>query len=195
MMSARQSAGAALMVLLLLAGAAAVACARWTAPIAEADAALAARQWDRAMDGYARAEARFDRIPALRQLLSRDYNRAVGAQLWIKYRLQRYDEVIELAQRAPDGAYPHFWSGLAFLAKGRAAARPELQLGWLARAEEQLRRAVESDPEDWDTKYDFELVTRLTTALRKQPKVPPNDLMQLLRPQPTTGPKVGRRIG
>src|SRR4029077_6749592 len=96
----------------------------------------------------------------------------------IDYRMQRFDEVIDRAQHAPDGAEPHFWSGLAFYAKSRGDGKPDEQFGWLARAPEELRRAVEADPADWDAKYDFELVTRLAAALRKQPHVPPNQLMQ-----------------
>src|SRR5439155_279360 len=48
---------------------------------------------------------------------------------------------------------------------------------------------------DWDTKFDFEMVTRLAAELRKQPKTPPNQLMQLLRPQPKPGAKPVRRVG
>ncbi len=192
-MLAWRSLGGALMLLLLVSGAAAVGCARWTQPIAEADEALRGGDWDGALTSYAIAEARFDRLPLARHLLARDYVRAVGAQLWIYYRQQRYDELIEKAQRAPDAADPHFWSGLAFFAKSRGEGKPEAQFGWLTRAEEELRRAVEATPSDWDTKYDFELVTRLAAALRKQPRTPPNQLMQLLRPQPRAGPKPGRR--
>jgi tetratricopeptide (TPR) repeat protein len=195
MMSPRQALGAALVILLLVAGAAAVACARWTRPIAVADEALAAGRWDPALAAYAQAEARLDRLPAARQLLARDYDRAVRARLWIFYHLERYDELIEAAQRAPEAAAPHFYAGLAYLAKGRAERKPDAQLGWLARAEEELRRAVEAAPADWDTKYDYELVTRLAAALRKQPKNPPNQLMQLLRAQPRAGARPGRHIG
>ena len=102
---------------------------------------------------------------------------------------------IDIAPRAPDAAAPHFWSGLAFYAKSRGDGTPDEQFGWLSRAEEELRRAVEAEPADWDAKYDFELVTRLAAALRKSPKVPPNQLMQLLRPQPRPGTKPGRHIG
>jgi tetratricopeptide (TPR) repeat protein len=195
MRAVRQSLAGAFVVLLLALGVAAVAAARWTRPVAEGDAALAARDWPRALDAYARAEARFDRAPAVRQLFARDHARAVGAQLAIAYHLERYDDVIDKAQRAPEAASPHFWSGLAYLAKGRADGKPEGQLGHLTRAEEELRRAVEADPFDWDTKYDYELVTRLAAGLRKQPKIPPNQLMQLLRQPPKIGAKPTRRVG
>ena len=58
-----------------------------------------------------------------------------------------------------------------------------------------FRRAAEATPDDWDTKYDFELVTKLAAELRKQPKTPPNQLMQLLRPQPKPGAKPVKRVG
>ena len=195
MMSARRSLGAAFVLLLLVGGAAAVACGRWTRPIAEGDEALDAGRWDHALASYALAEERLDRAPALRQLMEREYARIVGAQLWINYRLERYDEVIAKAERSPETAAPHFWSGLAYFAKSRGEGKPDAQFGWLTRAEEELRRAVEADPADWDTKYDFELVTRLAAALRKQPRVPPNQLMQLLRPQPRAGARPSRRVG
>ena len=128
-------------------------------------------------------------------VLCYDYTHVMANELWLLHRLQRYDEVVDVAQRAPERAQPHFWSGAAFFEKARAEEKPEPRLGWLTRAEEELRRAVEAEPDDWDTKYDFELVTKLAAELRKQPKTPPNQLMQLLRPQPKPGSKPVRRVG
>jgi len=195
MIPARRSIGAALALLLLIGGGAALAAARWTAPIAEADAALAAGDVEAARAGYAAAQARFDRRPALRAMFARDYARAVAAQLAIDYQAARYDAVIDQAPRAPETAAPHFWAGLAYYAKSRGDGKPEEQFAWLNRAEEELRRAVEAAPADWDAKYDFELVTRLAAALRRQPHVPPNQLMHLLRPQPRPNAKPGRHVG
>jgi tetratricopeptide (TPR) repeat protein len=195
MTAAGKSIGAALMALLLLLGAAALGYARWTAPIAEGDRAVAAEQWDRALAAYGAADARFDSLPATRQLFARDYNRVAANELSLLYRLHRYDEVIQRAERAPEGASPHFWAGLASFAKARAESKPEDLLGWLTRAEEEFHQAVEAAPADWDTKYDFELVTRLVTELRKQPKTPPGQLMQLLRPQTKPATGYTRRVG
>ena len=195
MPTAVKSLGAALLIALLLAGVAAVAYARWTRAIADADQSMADGHWDRALGAYAAAEAGFDRVPAVRQLFDTEYTRVVGNQLWLLYRMEQYDDLIEKAERAPEQAAPHFWSGVAFFAKARGEEKPEAQIGWLTRAEEELRRAVEAEPGDWDTKFDFELVTRLAAELRKQPKTPPNQLMQLLRPQPKIGSKPVRRVG
>jgi tetratricopeptide (TPR) repeat protein len=190
-----RSAGAAATVLALVAGSSALAYARWTRPSADGDAALADGRYEEALASYARAETRFDRLAAAKEFFAADYSHVMANQLWLLYRLQRYDETIDKAQRAPEGALPHFWSGCAFFEKARAEEKSEPRLAWLARAEEELRHAVEAAPDDWDTKFDFEMVMRLAAELRKQPKTPPNQLMQLLRPQPKPGAKPIRRVG
>jgi tetratricopeptide (TPR) repeat protein len=190
-----RSAAAAAMVLMLLAGCSAIAYARWMRPVADGDAALAAGRYEPALASYADAEARFDRFAAAKELFAGDYGHVMANQLWVLHRLQRYDETIDQAQRAPESALPHFWSGCAFFEKARLEQKPDPRLGWLTRAEEEFRRAVEAAPDDWDTKYDFELVTKLAAELRKQPKTPPNQLMQLLRPQPKPGAKPIKRVG
>ena len=194
MTSPARSAAAA-MVLMLIAGIAAIAYARWMHPLADADAALADGRYEQALASYADAEARFDRFATARELFAGDYSHVMANQLWVLYRLRRYDDTVDKAQRAPDRALPHFWSGSAFFEKARAEDKPDPRLGWLTRAEEEFRRAVEAAPDDWDTKYDFELVTKLAAELRKQPKTPPNQLMQLLRPQPKPGAKPVKRVG
>jgi tetratricopeptide (TPR) repeat protein len=186
--------GAALVLVLFLAGASLVAYARWTRPIADADTALADGRLDDAIAGYRTGETRFDQLPAARQLFESEYARAYGNHLWALYRAKRYDDVIDLAERGPADAAPHFFSGCAFFLKGAAEEQPETRLGWFTRAEEEFRKALESAPGDWDTKYDFELTTRLASELRKQPKTPPKQLMQLLRP-PQAGTKQQRRVG
>jgi tetratricopeptide (TPR) repeat protein len=190
-----RSASSAVMVLLFLAGSAAIGYARWMRPAAEGDAALSDGRYEQALARYADAEARFDRFPAARQLFARDYGHVMANQLWVLYQLQRYDDTVDTAQRAPEQALPHFWAGCAFFEKARAESQPNPRLGWLTRAEEEFRRAVEATPGDWDTKYDFELTTKLAAELRKQPKTPPNQLMQLLRPQPKPGAKPVKRVG
>lgn len=195
MATAATTIGATASVVLFAAGLTATAYGRWTRPIADGDAASAAGAWDRALSAYGDAETRFDNLPALRQLAAADYQYAVGRQLWVLYHLDRVDDLIAKAERSPEEALPHFWSGLAFYAKARREVAPGQQLGWLTRSEDEFRRAVEADPGDWDTKYDFELVTRLAGELRKAPKTPPRELLQLLRPQPDAASKPPRRVG
>jgi tetratricopeptide (TPR) repeat protein len=185
----------ALSLVLLVVGAAAVCYARWSRVIDTGDAALARGDREAALAAYADAADRFDAHPLLRQMFARDYARIAWARLAIEYRLQRYDAVLADAEHAPAAAAPHFWAGLALFAKSRSDERPEDQTAALMRAEDELRQAVEAAPADWDAKYDFELVTRLASALRKQPHTPPDELMQLLRPQPRAGTRPPRRVG
>jgi tetratricopeptide (TPR) repeat protein len=190
-----RSAAAAAMVAMLLAGSAAIAYGLWMRPAADGDRALAAGRYEQALASYADAEARFDRLAATKELFAGDYAHVMANRLWILYRLERYDEAVDAAQRAPERALPHFWSGAALFEKARGEEKPDLRLGWLTRAEEEFRRALEATPDDWDTKYDFELVTKLAAELRRQPKTPPNQLMQLLRPQPKPGARPVKRVG
>jgi len=178
---------------MLAAGLAGLAYARWTRDIADADAAVSAGQLEQALAAYNRAEAKFERFPATKQMFAAEYQRVIGSELSILYRLGRLDETIDRADRSPEGIGAHFWSGCAFFQKGIAEERPEPRLGWFSRAEDEFRRAVEAAPSDWDTKYDFELTTRLAAELRKQPKAPPRQLMQLLRPTPSAKPT--KRVG
>ena len=186
--------GSTLVVLLLASGLALIGYARWTAHITSADAALSDGRLDQALAEYKLAEARFDALPAIRQFAADEYSRVVANHLLALYRLKRYDEVIDVAQKAPASAAPSFWSGSAFFQKAIVEEQPDARLGWLGRAEEEFRKAIEATPDDWDTKYDFELTTRLAAELRKQPKTPPKQMMQLLRP-PQPGTKTPRRVG
>jgi tetratricopeptide (TPR) repeat protein len=181
-------------VILLVTGVALVGYARWTGPLVRADAALVDGRFEEAVADYQITEARFDAVPAIKQLLPIEHTRAVGSHLLALYRLKRYDEVIDLAQKAPAAAAPNFFSACAFFQKAIVETAPEARLGWLSRAEEEFRKAIEASPDDWDTKFDYELTTRLASELRKQPNTPPKQMMQLLRP-PTAGAKPPRRTG
>jgi tetratricopeptide (TPR) repeat protein len=196
MTTARRSLSAAIALPLMAIGIAALVYARWTTPMAAGDAAIAAGDWPGALAAYAAAGARFDRFPVLKEAAAGDYGHMAANELFALYQLKRYDEVLARAERAPDGAAPHLWAGLALFARARAeTASSDAQLGWLARAEDELHRAVQNDPADWDAKYNFELVSRLAAELRRLPKTPPSQLMQLLRLQPRSGLKDPRPVG
>ena len=180
------------MLVVLVLGGAAVGYARWSRDINRGDAALAAGDFEGAVASYVSAEARFDALPSTRQLFAADYHHVISNQLYALYHLGRLDETIALAERAPEEASPHFWAGNAFFLKAQGEDETDSALVWLTRAEEELKKAVAAEPSDWDAKYDFELTTRLATALRREPKTPPKQMMQLLRPP--TGAKPVRRV-
>lgn len=193
-MASLRSLAAALVVLALVAGGALLAYSRWTHPIADADRALAAGELDRALERYAAAEARFDRLPQTKQAFRVEYERVLGNALLALYRLERYDEVIERAASMAPGA-ASFWAGCALFQKARTEEDAQARVGLLGRAEEEFRKALQARPADWDAKFNYELSARLADELRKQPKSTPSKLMQLLRPQPKGGTPPARRVG
>jgi tetratricopeptide (TPR) repeat protein len=189
------AAGSAVMLILLVAGAAAVGYARSTKAIDAGDAALARGAREEALARYVEAERLFDRVPLAKRLVAVDYHHIIANELGILYRLERLDATIEKAAEAPAEAMPHFWAGCALFQKARAESQPDARVGLMTRAEEELRRAVEASPADWVVKYDFELTTRLAAQLRKRPQTPPSQMMQLLRPQPDAGAAPPKRVG
>ena len=111
-------------VLLLLSGGALLGYAKWTNPLADADAALADGRLEDAVVSSQLAEARFDALPAAKQIVPGEHARAVGNHLLALYRLKRYDEVIDVAQKAPPAASPNFWAACAFFQKATVEEAP-----------------------------------------------------------------------
>jgi tetratricopeptide (TPR) repeat protein len=187
--------GSLAMVLLFAGGCAMITYARWTQPIVDADAAMDAGDFVRALASYSVAETRFDSLPPLKRFLPSEYDRVVANQLWLLHRLERYDEIIEKAARAPESANPHFWAGAACFKLGRVEKNQSARTAWLGRAQEELRRALDAAPADWDAKFDLELAMRLNQELHRQPQTPPSELMHLLRPEPRPGAVPVKRTG
>jgi hypothetical protein len=182
-------------VLALVAGAGLVALSAWSRPFEEARQAADSGQYERALAQYAVTESRFDRFPMAKHLLPSVFHGSVASQLWIRYQLHQYDDLLAKASASPAIAPVHFWAGSALFMKARDEANAEARLGMLGRAAEEFRSALERDPDDWNTKYNYELTRRLLDELRKQPKTPPKQMLQLLRPEPKAGNRPGRRVG
>lgn len=185
----------ALMVPAFLCGSGLVAGAAWLAPLTEGERALRAGRLDVALERSAAAEARFERFPVAKQALPAAYAASQENQLWALYRLGRHDVLIEKAATSAPGAAVRFWAGCALFAKARVEKDAEARLSGLSRAGDEFRRALELDPLDWDTKFNHELTQRLLLELRKEPKAPPSQLLQLLRPKPKEGQPPARRAG
>jgi len=176
--------GSYVMVVLLAVGCVMIAYARWSHPIAYADAALVTGDIGPAIDAYAVAEERFDALPPLKWLLPSEYNRVIASQLRILYYMELYEETIERAARAPAQADAHFWAAAALfqMGLGEEEGGPSARLAWFGRAQQELMRALDVTPDDWDIKYDLELVLRITDDMRRLDA--PSELMkQLLRPR------------
>jgi len=171
-------------VVALIAGVVLLAYAQWSKPLLEAERAIAALDSETALRAYSASVTRFHERAAMQQLLHDDYARAAQNQLAILYRAGQYESVIDTAGSAPVDAAPHFWVGCAMFAKSLQEKGAEGQLQWLTRASDEFKLALASEPDDWDTKYNYELSARLVAALRRPPKPgdKPNPI-KLLRPE------------
>jgi hypothetical protein len=183
-----------LAVLALVAGLALLAIEWWGRPFAQADAAVRARNPQAAIERYAAAEARFNRIPITKQLLPAAYAGSIANQLRLQFGLGDYDAVIEKSALSPSTGAIHFWAGCALFEKARAETKREQRVAWLNRAEDEFRKTLEREPEDWDAKYNYELTRHLLAELRPDRTPPPDKLLPLLRPVPSTEVKT-RRVG
>jgi hypothetical protein len=172
------------LVFAVLLGLGVIAYARLARPLTEAEEALARDEPDRALAAYADAEARIKRFPFFERIFAKDYARATYNQMALLYRQGAYDAVLAKAESSPESASPRFWTGCALFSLAMAEETPEARLVGLSRAEEEFKRALDASPDDWDTKYNYEVTARLAAELRRQPKLEPDTLLQLLRPEP-----------
>jgi tetratricopeptide (TPR) repeat protein len=167
----------------------------WRAPIVEGDAAAASGDWTRALERYAAAEARFNEWPVAQRLFPTTYRASLANQLAAQYRLGSLDAVLEKAETIPASGETHFWVGSALFEKSKAEENADARLGLLGRATDEFKAALELRPDDWNRIYNYELARRLFDELRKKPKTPPKQLLELLRPQPKEGNKPVKRVG
>lgn len=176
-------------VIALTAGVMLVLYGRWMRPLVEAASAAATGDRERAVAVYEASVSQFREWPLARRLAPADAALGAHNELALLYQLERYDDVIAKAPTAPPEAAPHFWAACALFKKGAHEETAEKQLEWLTRAEEEFKLALADAPEDWDTKFNYELSARLAAALRPpdksgtQRKSVPSSLMRLLRPR------------
>jgi tetratricopeptide (TPR) repeat protein len=183
-----------LAVAALVAGLACLGVEWWGRPLAQAEAAVRARNPQAAIERYAAAEARFDRIPVTKKLLPRAYADSIANQLRLAFAIGEYDRIIEKSALSPSTGAIHFWAGCALFEKGRQETKREQRIAWLNRAEDEFRKALERQPDDWDAKFNYELTRHLLAELRPDRNPPPDKLLPLLRPVPSTDIRT-RRIG
>ena len=165
----------------LLAGIALLGYARWSTPLLQAQTAADTG------DSAGRAGG----LPGQRHALHRHADRAAHPAARFSRAppitsspcsiARRYDDVIELAQKAPAGRGAAFLVRLRVLPEGDGRTSRKRGSAGLRRAEEEFSKAVEAAPDDWDTKYNFELTPGCRGASQAA-QHSAEQLMQLLRP-------------
>lgn len=117
---------------------------------------------------YETAEAPFRRFPPLARVLRDDYQKLVFNHMGALYAMGKVDEVIEKlekeAARVPflheAGEYS-FWTGNFLMRRATESKDPKIMVKNLNAALSAYRRGLETQPDDWDLKYNYELLRRI----------------------------------
>jgi len=154
---------------------------------------------DEAIAAFEELEADFRRRPWMARAAPGLRDRALESYLTLLYRQGEYDRVIVEGEAALLDAAGHgpalgYWLGNAYYRKAVSGdVEEEEALAWLRRAGEQYRNALVDGSDDWDAKYNHELVQSLLRAVDEQPD---QEVFDLLRPDDEPSPQQpSRKIG
>jgi len=135
----------------------------WLLQLERGSRAVAHGELDAATEYYSSAERPFRSV--LGRLFPEHYSRAVFPKIAVLYnRGKTGDVAVELERattRAPSLAErPEFgfWSGNVLLRRALEATDSEIIIKHLYAAAAHYRKALEAAPDDWDVKYNYELV-------------------------------------
>jgi hypothetical protein len=181
-----------IMLLCLVCGAGLLILSLWLQPLAEGERAAAHGQLQRGLDRFTVATARFGRLPVMQQLLPGLHAAARTNRFRLLYRRGEYATLLEQTVDAAGSASARFWAGCALYQRAMQEPGADARRTWLDRAADEFHRALELAPGDWDTKFNYELTTRLLARFREKPEPPPN---RLLRPRPREGERPSRPTG
>jgi hypothetical protein len=117
---------------------------------------------------YGRAEKVFYFIPWLSRILPEEYKEVSLRQVAILYEQNRSDEAFEKLEQisitAPSltesGEYS-FWTGNLLLRRALQTKDPETSVNAAKAALSDYQKGLAAQPDDWDLKYNFELVSQL----------------------------------
>jgi len=117
---------------------------------------------------YGRAEKVFYFIPWLSRILPEEYKDVSLRQVAILYEQDRSDEAFEKLEQisitAPSltesGEYS-FWTGNLLLRRALQTKDPETSVNAAKAALSEYQKGLAAQPDDWDLKYNFELVSQL----------------------------------
>jgi hypothetical protein len=183
------AAGATMVIGLVL-----LVAAWWLRPIAAAERALANGNLERAVEQYSLGRRRVALIPFVQNLVPGFRERLIGNELLLQYALRRYDRILEGRSLEEDGAPEAFWAGCVLFDKALVERDPKARLEIMTEAQRTFRRALELNPDDWDTKFNFEVAHRLQQILQRQPDASQQEIIKILRDRGVVS-RTGRRTG
>jgi len=118
-----------------------------------------------ALESYRRAELPFQKLPWLAKLFKEEYTQVNLNQVAILYNQKQNQEAVEkleqlpayLPESAESGDYA-FWMGNLLFRQATESKNPEASLNALKGALSEYQKGLAAKPDDWDLKFDYELV-------------------------------------
>jgi hypothetical protein len=130
-----------------------------------AQKAVARADTSEALAIYTRLETLFHLVPGLPRVLQREYQEASYNQIAILHGQRNYDESLRKLEQLPaylpsaaeTGEYS-FWMGNLLFHQAARAEDPETSVNALKSALAEYQRGLAAQPDDWDLKYNYELI-------------------------------------
>jgi hypothetical protein len=118
-----------------------------------------------AMAIYARAERPLHQLPWLTQILPEEHKQASLNQVAILYRQQKNTDALAKLEEIPayasdlvESADYLFWMGNVLFRQALQSKDPETSAKTLTSAMSEYQRGLAAQPEDWDLKFNYELL-------------------------------------
>jgi len=118
-----------------------------------------------ALELYRRADVPFQVLPLLAKLFKEEYKQVNLNQVAILYSQKQNQEALEKLEQLPthlpvlaeSGDYA-FWMGNLLFRQATESKIPETSLNALKAALSEYQKGLAAKPDDWDLKFDYELV-------------------------------------
>jgi tetratricopeptide (TPR) repeat protein len=156
------------------------------------------RRGDRAkaLESYGRVDLLFQKAPWLAHLFKEEYTRLNLNQVTILYDQRANQEALEKLEQMPaqlpavaeSGDYS-YWMGNVLFRQATETKNPEAALTALKGALSEYQRGLVATPDDWDLKYDYELVRSIFAKQggdRQKQETKVKSIIDKMRPQEPT---------
>jgi tetratricopeptide (TPR) repeat protein len=114
------------------------------------------------------AETPFRTIPWLARILEDDYNRLIFDQINVLFAqgdqeviFDKFEEAVKNSPAIRDQGNFAFWTGNLLFRRAAASQDGEEALGYLKSSLAEYQRGLAVTPEDWDLKYNYEVVRQI----------------------------------
>jgi len=146
-----------------------------------------------ALESYRRAEIAFQKLPLLAKLFKEEYTQVGFNQVAILYSQKQNQEALEKLEQLPahlpalaeSGDYG-FWMGNLLFRQATESKNPEASLNALKGALSEYQKGLAAKPDDWDLKFDYELVRSIFAKQdrnREKQEQKVKTLIEKMRPQ------------